>query len=298
MAVVPASLSQGDATGREASRDTRKRSELAQFLRSRRALISPADAGIAPGVRRRTPGLRREEVAQLAGVGITWYTWLEQGRPINVSAQVIDAVARVLRLDPTEHEHLYRLADVPGTPGRAGADFEIPAGAQRFLDALDPAPACLYDSRYNLLSTNHTYRLLFPGVSSGRGMGANVLWQIAIAEEGQRPLVDDSLLRAMVRHVRRAYGDHLDDPDWVSFIEQITAASPVVADEWERQSVETPRPMFKVFNCPPAGTICLTTLSYELTNVPGVRMVTYLPHTDDDAERIDQVRAAGGVRYE
>src|SRR5258708_27992137 len=93
-----------------------RRSELAAFLRSRRERIRPEDAGLAPGIRRRTAGLRREEVAQLSGVGVTWYTWLEQGRPINVSTQVLDAVARTLRLDHPEREHLYRLPDVPAAP--------------------------------------------------------------------------------------------------------------------------------------------------------------------------------------
>src|SRR2546423_10101985 len=90
-----------------------RRGELAQFLRSRRARLSPADVGLAPGIRRRTPGLRREEVAQLAGVGVTWYTWLEQGRPINASVQILDAIARTLRLDQAERAHLYRLAEIP-----------------------------------------------------------------------------------------------------------------------------------------------------------------------------------------
>ena len=91
----------------------RRREELAAFLRTRRARIRPEDVGLPSGARRRTPGLRREEVAQLAGVGVTWYTWLEQGRPINASVQVLDAIARTLRLDRTECEHLYRLADMP-----------------------------------------------------------------------------------------------------------------------------------------------------------------------------------------
>src|ERR1700716_4730947 len=98
-----------------------RRTELAAFLRSRRARISPEDVGMPPGFRRRTPGLRREEVAQLAGVGVTWYTWLEQGRPINASVQVLDAVARTLRLDQPEREHLYRLpAGAGGPPAGAG----------------------------------------------------------------------------------------------------------------------------------------------------------------------------------
>src|SRR3954447_12477210 len=98
------------------SSSQRRRTELADFLRTRRERITPDDVGLPPGPRRRTPGLRREEVAQLAGVGVTWYTWLEQGRQINASVQVLDSVARTLRLDQAETEHLYRLADVPTVP--------------------------------------------------------------------------------------------------------------------------------------------------------------------------------------
>ena len=91
-----------------------RRAELAAFLRSRRERISPEQAGL-PWLRRRTPGLRREEVAPLAGVGVTWYTWLEQGRAINASAQVLSAVAQTLKLDQAELAHLFRLADVAST---------------------------------------------------------------------------------------------------------------------------------------------------------------------------------------
>src|ERR1700722_12621610 len=90
-----------------------RRQELAGFLRSRRERIAPEQVGLPPASRRRTPGLRREEVAILAGVGVTWYTWLEQGRDINASPQVLDAVSRTLLLDPHEREHLFRLADAP-----------------------------------------------------------------------------------------------------------------------------------------------------------------------------------------
>src|SRR5271169_823936 len=109
-------------SGPEASGKTERRNELAAFLRSRRERITPEDVGLPGGHRRRTAGLRREEVAQLAGVGVTWYTWLEQGRPIRASVQVLEAVARTLRLDAVERQHLFRLAEAPdtATPGDAG----------------------------------------------------------------------------------------------------------------------------------------------------------------------------------
>jgi transcriptional regulator with XRE-family HTH domain len=100
------------------SADVRRR-ELADFLRSRRERITPDQVGLPAGRRRRTPGLRREEVAQLSAVGVTWYTWLEQARDIQVSAQVLDAIARALMLDPPERAHLFVLAGVPDPdPGR------------------------------------------------------------------------------------------------------------------------------------------------------------------------------------
>src|SRR5215831_2825823 len=93
--------------------DEIRRRELSAFLRSRRERLTPLQAGLPANGRRRTPGLRREEVAQLAGVGVTWYTWLEQGRDINPSAQVLDAIARTLQFDVHEHSHLFTLAGIP-----------------------------------------------------------------------------------------------------------------------------------------------------------------------------------------
>src|ERR671936_3068172 len=110
-----------------------RRRELAEFLRSRRARVSPTDVGLPDAGVRRTPGLRREEVAMLAGVGVTWYTWLEQGRPINASMQVLDAVARTLRLDRAEREHLYRLAEA--TPLRTeSARTAVPESVREIVD--------------------------------------------------------------------------------------------------------------------------------------------------------------------
>ncbi|OLB73693.1 MAG: hypothetical protein AUI14_25570 [Actinobacteria bacterium 13_2_20CM_2_71_6] len=141
-----------------------RRTELAQFLRSRRARLRPDDVGLPPGLRRRTPGLRREEVAQLAGVGVTWYTWLEQGRPINASVQILDAIARTLRLDQAERAHLYRLAEVPAVPDPAACEI-LPPEIQPILDSMDLTPAVIYNGRYDILAWNAPYGALFPGVT-------------------------------------------------------------------------------------------------------------------------------------
>src|SRR3954452_14323684 len=128
--------------------------ELAEFLRSRRARLSPEQLGLARGTRRRTPGLRREEVARLAGVSPEWYTWLEQGRDINVSAQLLESLARVLQLDTNEREHLFLLALRQHPPVEMYSAPTVSQGLQAFLDSLGTSPACVVDARTNVIGWN------------------------------------------------------------------------------------------------------------------------------------------------
>src|SRR3954464_2128165 len=117
-----------------------RRAELGEFLRARREALRPADVGLPPGGRRRTPGLRREEVALLAGVSVTWYTWLEQARPINASRSVLDALAPALLLDDAQHDPLVALAaPVTELPEHAGSE-PPPDALVRAIDAFDPNP--------------------------------------------------------------------------------------------------------------------------------------------------------------
>src|ERR1700749_3338823 len=131
----------------------RRGEELGNFLKARRAQLTPADFGMPGGSRRRTPGLRREEVALLGGVGVTWYTWLEQGREINASTQVLDAVASTLRLDRAEREHMYMLAEA--TPLMTGAlRGPVPREVSEIVRSLDPLPATLTNGRFAILVSN------------------------------------------------------------------------------------------------------------------------------------------------
>ncbi|WP_148668724.1 helix-turn-helix transcriptional regulator, partial [Streptomyces sp. WAC05950] len=124
-----------------------RRHELAEFLRSRRERLTPERVGLVRGPRRRTPGLRREEVAHLSSVGVTWYTWLEQARDIQVSGQVLDAVARALLLDVSERAHLFALAGSQDPAPPAECPSVTPA-VRAVLDQLGPIPACVQNSRY------------------------------------------------------------------------------------------------------------------------------------------------------
>src|SRR5215468_9524439 len=128
-----------------------RRTELGEFLRTCRARLTPLDVGLLEGSasgRRRTPGLRREEIAQLSGVGVTWYTWLEQGRDISASVQVVDALARALLLTGDEDRHLRELAGVSPLEAAVPAADMLPR-LQRLVDAEAPCPASVYDEHYD-----------------------------------------------------------------------------------------------------------------------------------------------------
>ncbi|MEV5610261.1 helix-turn-helix transcriptional regulator [Streptomyces sp. NPDC052225] len=275
-------------------RDRRRtRPELAAFLKSRRARVTPADVGMPAGPRRRTPGLRREEVAQLSGVGVTWYTWLEQGRPINASPQVLDAVARTLRLDRPEREHLYHLAEVAYEPAREATSEVVGPDIQGIIDALDPLPAVVYNARFDLLTTNAAYRALFILSPETLPRLPNALRTLFLAPEATCPLVlREAELPVMVATLRSGYGRHVGEPAWEDFIRELAKASPYFAELWESGDVVPPGPRVKVFRHRAVeGELRMTSASLSINGMPECRIVVYSPVDEETHELLAAVRA-------
>ncbi|MGI5201740.1 helix-turn-helix transcriptional regulator [Spirillospora sp. CA-108201] len=269
----------------------RRRTELAAFLRSRRARITPEDVGMPPGLRRRTPGLRREEVAQLAGVGVTWYTWLEQGRPINASTQVLDAVARTLRLDGAEREHLYRLADVPDAAVEAEAQ-SLPEDVQGILDALVPMPAAVVNARSDLVAWNAAFSAVFPQFLTARPCERNTLWMLFTLPPCCNPFVNaEEAAPGHVAVFRHRYSRHLDEPGWKELVRRLQAASPLFARLWASHDVALPGPSLKVFRHHAAGEIRTRSTSMDITASPNARLVVYTPTDEESRERIGRLLA-------
>jgi hypothetical protein len=269
----------------------RRRPELAAFLRSRRARVTPADVGMPPGLRRRTPGLRREEVAQLSGVGVTWYTWLEQGRPINASPQVLDAVARTLRLDAPEREHLYRLAEVPYVAAPEGLSRSVGAEVQGIIDALDPLLAVVYTSRYDVLATNAAYRDLFLVPETVRIGAPNVLWTLFTVSENACPVVHrERELPMMVATLRSSYGRHVGEAAWEDFIRALSRASPYFARLWASGAVAQPGPRVKTFRHEAVGELRMTSQSLSIDGMPESRIVVYTPEDERAREKVALLR--------
>ena len=291
--------SNGSSRGnRENGNGERRRAELADFLRRRRESISPEDVGLPSGGRRRTPGLRREEVAQLAGVGTTWYTWLEQGRPINASVQVLDAIARVLRLGTAERWHLYRLAEVPGVPV-ASTTETLPPEVLRVLDALDPSPACVYNGKYDLIACNESYAGLFPYLVGATGIERNALWQIYACPRGASPVTDMDVCAAMIATLRANYANHVGEPEWTRLIETLCAANPEFARLWSEHTVaDQQRPTTKAFECYGLGTVRVRATGFPVQRTLDLRMVVYLPETAADVDLIAELRARHARRLQ
>ena len=242
---------------------------------------------------RRVPGLRREEVAQLAGVGVTWYTWLEQGRPINVSVQVLDAIARTLRLDPAERAHLYRLAEVPAVPDPAATDI-LPPEIQPILDSMALVPAAVYNGRYDVLAWNEPYAAVFPGLANGPVEERNALWHLFACPPCCSALVNrESELPRMVAQLREAFGRHLGEPDWVPFVRWLSAASAEFAQLWAAHDVGTSGSRIKVFqNLGHGGMLHTATTAFHVASAPEARMIVYTPVGEEDRALV--ARAVAG----
>ena len=165
----------------------RTRAELAAFLRSRRERISPEQAGLPAGGRRRTPGLRREEVAALAGVGLTWYTWLEQGRDIGVSTAFLDSVCRVLKLDATERRHLYLLTYQRAPAEQAQTWCVVPPVIHRMMADMPLRPAYVLNRRWDVLAWNAAADKVFDFAARPPEQ-RNLLW-LLFTDERMRSLL-------------------------------------------------------------------------------------------------------------
>jgi transcriptional regulator with XRE-family HTH domain len=270
--------------------DRSRRAELGGFLKARRARLRPEDLGLPPGPRRRTPGLRREEVALLAGVGVSWYTWLEQGRPINASWQVLDAVARTLQLDGAERWHLYRLAEA--MPVRSWADaVVVPDAARDVLRSLDPLPAALLNGRFDVLESNAAHKDLFWDWHSLPCVHKNLLWCVITEPRAAELLLNyDEEVPHLVARLRAAYAQHLGDPEWDEDIRRLTVLSREFADLWARHEVAGPQARTLRFCFPDIGRLTLTRTQLDLPAVPDLHIAVYSPADDDTRIRLPQTR--------
>ncbi|MCN9239531.1 helix-turn-helix transcriptional regulator [Streptomyces sp. RY43-2] len=270
--------------------------ELRDFLRSRRARITPAEAGLPDGgARRRTPGLRREEVAVLAGVGVSWYQWLEQGRDISVSPQVLDSVARVLRLSNAERRHLYALAGLNPPAPEPAADHQGVEGLRRLIDTWMPFPAHIMDRYYNCVMYNE---------AAGWVLGMR-------PETTQNCVVDyftdptyrsrarnwEQNARRVVAQFRASCADRPDDEGFQAVVGQLKAASPEFTELWERRDIQDAGLIRKELDHPLVGELCVEATALKVPARPDLTIVLHTPLNEaNTAAKLEWLASPEGRR--
>jgi transcriptional regulator with XRE-family HTH domain len=280
----------GKGTGNGSAAAVRRR-ELASFLRSRRERLSPEALGLASYGRRRTPGLRREEVAQLAGVGVTWYTWLEQGRDINVSAQVLESLARTLRLDGHERTHLMALAGAPD----AAPDLTCPTvtpGVLAVLESLGTVPAVLLNARRDLLAYNTAYGAVFPDLADVPPSERNLLLLVFTHPRWRANMPDwDSGAPRLVAQFRSAMAEHVAEPAWKHLLARLLDCSPEFAQMWQRHEVLGPETGCKRFLIERFGLLRMDFTHLWLDQRLGTRITVYTPADDHTRTALEALAA-------
>ncbi|MEV6509878.1 helix-turn-helix domain-containing protein [Streptomyces sp. NPDC051642] len=241
--------------------------ELGEFLLARRSRLSPQEVGFPRSEDRRVSGLRREEVAVLAGVSVDYYARLEQGRERKPSGQVIDALARALRLDSDACWHAYRLAGLVPRPEAPDRDEErVAPGLRRLMDGFPAAVAYVVNRRLDVLASNASAAALLSPLTDPRHMVRSLF-----CDPAARTLFADwgTVARDTVAALRLAYGHERHDPRLAALIDELRAESAEFAELWGRQDVNRLGSRDKTFDHPVAGRLTLSYQTFEVQDAPG-----------------------------
>jgi transcriptional regulator with XRE-family HTH domain len=270
-----------DATTTNTDTDDRRR-EAGDFLRSRRERLIPFDVGLPNGFRRRTLGLRREEVAMLAGIGTTWYTWLEQGRDVRPSDEVLSALAAALRLDPTEQRHLFILHDRPVPEQPATGAEQVDEPLRRMLDSLTGQPAYVLGRRWDVLAWNRAAEAVYGPYGRLEGDERNALHLVFANLEHRRLLVDwEAVARASLAMFRADSALYAGNPDFERLIARLTRLSPEFAQWWPQREVARPLAGQKRIDHPTAGRMLFEYSSLGVGDPPDKKLIVFTPLDDE-----------------
>ena len=246
---------------------------LGHLLRSRRQRLTPAEVGLPAGTnRRRTPGLRREEVAQLADVSTTYYSFLEQGRPVRPSAQVLDSLAAALRLSEAERRYLHLLAAVGPAPD--GGPEEVDDAVRRLVRRLDPDPALVKGRRWDVLCANAAAAELFRWDGDGPGINL-VRWMFTDTRAREVYLDWEGEARAMLGRFRLATARRPDDPEITELVADLHRGSDLVRRWWPQHHVTESGSGTKRLRHPRTGPHDYQHAVLQVTDHPDQTLVAY-----------------------
>jgi transcriptional regulator with XRE-family HTH domain len=260
----------------------RRRAELADFLRKRRANLKPGEVGLPNGGRRRTPGLRREEVAHLAGVGTTWYTWLEQGRDVRASLDVLEALSRALRLTPAERTHLVLLGRGEEPPP-CKSDERVSPTVRRLIENLGANPAFVMGRRWDYLAWNEAAIAIFGDLGAVPKPARNHVW-MHFMDAARREMFPDweRSTRLIAAKFRADSARHIGDPEFERLIASLRKSSPEFCRAWKKHEVARSGEGRKTIVHPVVGTLVFEHAVFHPQEAPEQRLILYSPMPDED----------------
>lgn len=268
-----------------------RRREIATFLRIRRERLQPEQVNLPRGSRRRTPGLRREEVAALAGVSTEWYTWLEQAREVQPSAETLRRIAVALRLEPGATLHLLTLAGHGGATGggeHAHADSTSPR-LQRLLDRFEDCPAWVHGERWDFLAWNRAATVIHHDIDTAQGFERNGVYRLFMNARMRETLVDwEKHARDIVAKLRTAHARHVDDPWFNELVTLLRSESAEFARWWSEHNVQLPQGGVKRYRHPEAGLLSFEFTALEVAGEPfeAAHLVAYVPADMETQQRV------------
>ena len=274
-----------------------QRRQLSDFLKGCRARLSPADVGLPDTGRRRTPGLRREDIAVLAEVSVTWYTWLEQGRDIQVSADVLERICATLRMSADEREYLFALVQHRPAPLVASATQEVSPSLVHMLNAL-AVPALVMTSRWDVIAWNEL-TTIFRNYDELPPEKRNLLRILLIEDETYQHDAEqyEAMARRVLSKFRVDYSQTPEDPAFEELIAELAARSPIFRRFWN--SPEVMNRSEGVGQYPHLGGVSFEHSSYVPEGSPMLRLVIYVPYDVQSAEKVAAWRttAVGSQRH-
>jgi transcriptional regulator with XRE-family HTH domain len=264
------------------------RRQLIDFLKGCRARLTPAQVGLPDTNRRRTPGLRREDVAALAGVSVTWYTWLEQGRDIQVSADVLERISTTLRMSPDEREYLFALVQHRPAPPVASRTNQVTPSMTRMLDALG-VPALIMTARWDVMAWNDLMRKIFRDYGQIPLERRNLIRILLMDDVAYQR--DAAAYEAMARRIlakfRVDYSQTPGDPAFEELIEELNEGCPIFRRLWGRAEVVGRAEA--VANHPVLGGLTFEHSSFVPEGSPSLRLLIFVPHDEGTIAKVRSI---------
>jgi len=281
--------------------NTLQRVQLSDFLKSCRARTAPASVGLTPASRRRSKGLRREDVAALAGLSATWYTWLEQGRDVHPSERVLERLSGALGLSPAERDYLFMLTQKRPPPLASVVGEEVRPAVRRMLDSVS-VPALVHTRRWDVIAWNQIWPQCFPDFGSRPAHERNLLKILLTEADFRRDAGEqEEIARRVLAKVRLDYSGSADDPAFDRLIEELTAACPVFHRLWRSSEIVNCSEGVYTTSYEGFGDIAFEHTSYMIEGATHLRLLLFCPAdatSGRNLARLVRQRSARAARHD